>query len=142
LFVPHAARGFVDGDDGAVALSRVLIPVADVPTARAAVSAAAGLARGLGAGAVSFTMLHVGEAGNAPAVALPEAPDWEWRQHARTGDVVGAVVAQVDEDAADLLVLATRGHDSLLDVLRGSTTERIVRGVRCPVLAVPLQGHG
>ena len=35
------------------------------------------------------------------------------------------------------LVLATQGHQDFLDALRGNTTERVVRGARCPVLAVP-----
>ena len=39
--------------------------------------------------------------------------------------------------APDLLVLATQGHQGFLDALRGSTTERVVRGARCPVLAIP-----
>jgi nucleotide-binding universal stress UspA family protein len=34
-------------------------------------------------------------------------------------------------------VLATQGHMDFLDALRGSTTERVLRGAHCPVLAVP-----
>ena len=37
----------------------------------------------------------------------------------------------------DLMVLATQGHIDFLDALRGSTTERVLRGAHCPVLAVP-----
>jgi len=37
----------------------------------------------------------------------------------------------------DLIVMATQGHRDFLDALRGSTTERVLRGVQCPVLAVP-----
>jgi nucleotide-binding universal stress UspA family protein len=38
---------------------------------------------------------------------------------------------------ADLIVMATAGHQGALDALRGSTTERVVRQATCPVLAVP-----
>jgi nucleotide-binding universal stress UspA family protein len=37
----------------------------------------------------------------------------------------------------DLIVLTTQGHMDLLDALRGSTTERVLRGANCAVLAVP-----
>jgi nucleotide-binding universal stress UspA family protein len=33
--------------------------------------------------------------------------------------------------------MSTQGHRDFLDALRGSTTERVLRGVRCAVLAVP-----
>jgi nucleotide-binding universal stress UspA family protein len=39
--------------------------------------------------------------------------------------------------AAELIVMTTRGHRGLADALRGSTTERVMGGARCPVLAVP-----
>jgi nucleotide-binding universal stress UspA family protein len=39
----------------------------------------------------------------------------------------------------DLMVLATQGHIGFLDALRGSTTERVLRGAHCPVLSVPAQ---
>jgi nucleotide-binding universal stress UspA family protein len=35
-------------------------------------------------------------------------------------------------------VMTTEGHDSMLDMLRGSTTERVLRGARCPLLALPV----
>ena len=34
----------------------------------------------------------------------------------------------------DLVVMASRGHDGFLDALRGSTTERVLRQVTCPLL--------
>jgi nucleotide-binding universal stress UspA family protein len=39
--------------------------------------------------------------------------------------------------SADLVVMATKGHDGFLDMLRGSKTERVLRAVRCPIMAVP-----
>ena len=41
------------------------------------------------------------------------------------------------EGAADLIVMATEGHQGFLDAIRGSTTERVLRQAPCPVLAVP-----
>jgi nucleotide-binding universal stress UspA family protein len=50
---------------------------------------------------------------------------------------VDEIVAAADTWAADLIVMATAGHSGVLDALRGSTTERVLRRARCPVLAVP-----
>lgn len=51
---------------------------------------------------------------------------------------VGSVWSQIGETAriekADLIVMSTRGHDSLADRLLGSNTERVVRHAPCPVL--------
>lgn len=38
---------------------------------------------------------------------------------------------------AGLIVMATRGHDGVGDVLFGSHTERVIRESTCPVLSVP-----
>jgi nucleotide-binding universal stress UspA family protein len=39
--------------------------------------------------------------------------------------------------AVDLIVMATAGRHGFLEALQGSTTERVVRQARCPVLAIP-----
>ena len=41
------------------------------------------------------------------------------------------------ELGCDLIVMPTEGHQGILDMLRGSTTERVLRRAPCPVLAVP-----
>lgn len=53
------------------------------------------------------------------------------------GDVVEEILRTREAGPADLLVLTTQGRRGFLDALRGSTTERVVQGTRCPVLAVP-----
>jgi nucleotide-binding universal stress UspA family protein len=53
------------------------------------------------------------------------------------GEVVETILNASDEREADLIVMATRGHDGFVDALRGSTTERVLRGAKCPLLAVP-----
>ena len=47
------------------------------------------------------------------------------------------ILAAGAEFDVDLIVMATKAQDSLLDMLRGSTTERVLRGARCPLLAIP-----
>jgi nucleotide-binding universal stress UspA family protein len=40
--------------------------------------------------------------------------------------------------SADLIIMTTEGHAGVLDALRGSTTERVLRRAPSPVLAVPV----
>jgi nucleotide-binding universal stress UspA family protein len=53
---------------------------------------------------------------------IDEGPVWE------------RITQAAREERADLIVMATRGHDSLSDVLLGSNTDRVVRHAPCPVL--------
>lgn len=53
------------------------------------------------------------------------------------GTLEDAIVAATRARDACLIVMVTRGHDAVGDVLRGSHTERVIRDARCPVLSVP-----
>jgi nucleotide-binding universal stress UspA family protein len=54
------------------------------------------------------------------------------------GKVVDGIRQVVAKIAASLICMATVGRDGIIDVLRGSTTEWVLREVQCPVLAVPI----
>jgi nucleotide-binding universal stress UspA family protein len=134
LFVPQGARGFVGAEDGALRLNNVLVPIAHAPDPAPALEAAYRLLDVLASGA-RIHVLHVGEAAATPPLHLPgPRPHTEL---ARQGPVVETIVSVADEVDADLIVMATAGHQSLLDSLRGSTTERVLRRARRPLLAVP-----
>jgi nucleotide-binding universal stress UspA family protein len=137
LFIPEGCTGFVDPAKGTVNLRRVLIPVALDPAPRRALDAAAALAERLGVEEVAFTFLHVGTTDGQPLLDPPARAGWSYERIVRTGDVVEQVVHAADALRSDLVVMATKGHDGFLDALRGSTTERVLRLVKCPVLAVP-----
>jgi len=51
-----------------------------------------------------------------------------------TGSVWERICKVAGEEHADLIVMATRGHDSLADRVLGSNTQRVVRHAPCPVL--------
>lgn len=53
-----------------------------------------------------------------------------------TGIPSEEVVATALADAADLVIVGTRGNSGLAHVLLGSTAERVIRTAPCPVLAV------
>jgi nucleotide-binding universal stress UspA family protein len=136
LFVPKGAHGFVDAADGSLALRNVLVPVSDDPPADAAIEVARRVVRSIGDGAVPVHLLHVGDA--MPALALPDEPACDFRVASRSGNVVDEIVDAAAECSADLVIMVTKGRDGILDALRGTHTEQVLRRVSCPVLAVPL----
>jgi nucleotide-binding universal stress UspA family protein len=137
LFVPYEGRGFVSLGNGTVALKKILIPVDHDPDPLIAISKAVLIARGLDCVSGEFRLVHVGPSGTAPLVDPPYCAGWSHNMVVRQGGVVEEILKAEREWHPDLLVLATQGHQGFLDALRGSTTERVLRGARCPVLAVP-----
>jgi nucleotide-binding universal stress UspA family protein len=137
LFIPHGVQGFVAQDSGAIHLRRILIPVDHAPRPDAAVQRTRQLSQLLGVDAPALRLLHVGAAEDMPAVRLPAAFAGQVDRTARSGDVVDAILESAREFEADLIVMATAGHQGFLDALRGSTSERVLRHAPCPVLAVP-----
>jgi nucleotide-binding universal stress UspA family protein len=134
LFVPDGVEGFVNGQTGHAQLRNILIPVAHDPDASGAIAAALQLNDILGEDA-RFHLLHVGP----PGSILPHHMDEDRRSNeiVRSGPVVETIVDVADEVQADLVVMATAGHKGILDALRGSTTEAVVRKARRALLAVP-----
>lgn len=137
LLLPHGVQGFVAAEDGRVSLRNILLPVAHNPRPQAAADAAHVLITQLGLTAGTVTLLHVGEAGNAPAIQPPADTQWEWRQLVRQGSVVETILQTADEINADLLIMPTEGRNGFFDALRGSTTERVLQRIACPLLTVP-----
>jgi nucleotide-binding universal stress UspA family protein len=97
---------------------------------------AALLAQGLDSRTGEFRLLHVGNGDKMPLVDLPRA-GWTYKSIHTRGNVVDEILKAAEEWRADLMVLTTQGHLDFLDALRGSTTERVLRGAHCPVLAIP-----
>lgn len=137
LFVPHEGKGFISVEDGSVGLKRILIPIDKEPRPQAAVDAAAGLALALGCGEVFFTLAHVGDARDMPALLAPRHEGWKWDWTVRRGNVVEQILQAETACSADLIALTMRRHQGFLSALRGSTSERILRGAHCPVLTIP-----
>ena len=137
LFVPNHGQGFISPANGAVTLKRILIPVDHTPNAQAAVEEAFFLAEGLGCSDVEIKLLHVGTETGMPTLFLPHHPGYKWDERMLNGDALEAILREAALWQPDLIVLTTQGHRDFLDALRGSTTERVLRGAHCPVLSVP-----
>jgi nucleotide-binding universal stress UspA family protein len=63
-----------------------------------------------------------------------EFPDVRFRAQVDTGAAWDRIVHTAEAESADLIVMATHGHDSLSDRIAGSHTERVLRHAPCPVL--------
>jgi nucleotide-binding universal stress UspA family protein len=135
LFVPETAKGFVSADDGQLRMRRLLMPVDHNPSPRYALGDAIEVLEGLGDESSELTLLHVGK--EMPEIKMPGKVAWKWTHRQASGNVVDAIVSVAESIDADLILMVTAGHQGFLDVLRGSTSERVLRHARCPVLTIP-----
>jgi nucleotide-binding universal stress UspA family protein len=136
LFVPQGTDGFVSARDGRFSMTSILVPIDHQPPPDAAIEFATRTAAAIGRDPVAISLLYVGDS-SPPELDLGDNPAWSWNRVNRSGDVVEQIVATATEVSANLIVMVTAGHDGILDALRGSTTERVLRHAPCPVLAVP-----
>lgn len=137
LLLPANARPLVSAADGSVKLQRVLLPVGMGVDQQPAVDAAVKLARALGVSHCHGTLLHAGTRENLPELDLRQE-GWTWDVEVASAPVLSSIREAAARIRPDAIVMATRGHDEALDVLLGSTTERVLHAVDCPVLAVPV----
>jgi hypothetical protein len=133
LFVPRGCRGIVS-PGGVINLRRILLPVDHKPDPREVVIRATRVAEALGDECVEIELLHVNGT-EFPRFDRPEGNAWAWKEQRREGDVVTVILEAAEE--ADVIVMATEGEHGIIDAMRGSVTERVVRDAPCPVLAVP-----
>jgi nucleotide-binding universal stress UspA family protein len=136
LFVPEGVRGFVSPTDGGLHLRRILLPIDGESSPELALRAAVNAARTMSDEAGCFEILQVGDV-TGPELTLPSDLPWRLEHTRRSGEVVDEILAAAESGPADLVVMTTRGHDELLDLLEGSTTEQVLRRAPCPVLAIP-----
>jgi nucleotide-binding universal stress UspA family protein len=54
-----------------------------------------------------------------------------------TGNIADRIADIATDAGADLIVVGTRGHSAIAELLLGSVTQRLMHVVSCPVLAVP-----
>ncbi len=138
LIVPNDGRGFVDAATGALQLHRVVVPAGSRAEALAGLSAARAFLDLARLAAVELVVVHAWSDGDAHKdFELSDLPVTVSQSRGRLEDVV---VAAANERGAGLIVMVSRGHDGVLDALRGSHTEHVIRDARCPVLSVPI-GH-
>lgn len=137
LFVPGRAAGFVDAESGKITLRRILIPVDHHPSPRAALCYAARVAVASHEEQVELILLRVGPVADWPSWDLPELQSCKVEKVHRKGEVVEEIIGAAGDLGPDLIVMATEGTTGILDALRGSVTEQVLRRAPCALLAVP-----
>jgi len=138
LFVPsEAQRDVVALADGNLTLGNVLIPVDRTPDAGAALEFARRAAMIASDTRATITLLNVGDGQALSSLHAQDGEQWKFARMHREGEPVDEIVAAAELVKADLIVMPTEGRHGVFDALRGSTTERVLRRVRCPLLAVP-----
>ena len=138
LFIPPHGRGFVDPATGELNLKRILVPVDHSPPPAAAIGALREFCSALGV-EPEIHILHIGDtAPPLPPLPPPKPPTHRITIDRHSGNVVDGILQAAAELGANLICMATAGHDGILDAIRGSTTERVLRQAPCPVLAVPI----
>ncbi len=137
LFVPRRVQGFVSIPTGEVHLRNIVVPMAHKPNPQVAVEGLVRLLDALQVAKTHVTFFHAGPESSVPEARIPSRPGWTSEADAWEGDVVDHILRISEDRDADLIVMATKGRDGFLDAIRGTTTERVLRGVRCPLLAVP-----
>ncbi len=135
LVVPITAPGFVEAD-GRLRLNRVLVPVGDDEAMRFGCDRTRWFLELAGAKAGEAVLLHVGK-GTVTTENAPLPNGWTCVRRQVGGNIEDAIVSEAAN--IDLIVMATRGHDSITDALVGSHTERVLHRAPCPVLSVPMK---
>lgn len=140
LFLPIGGRGFVSPDTGDLELRKVLVPVRGEFDMLPVYEVVEQLLDRLDVDEVEIILLHVGKNDDTlDSILTPEGrPGWKVRRVERKGEIAEEIAGFAAENDIDLVAMGTRGQDSLLDIFRGSNTQRVVREATCPVLWVPL----
>ena len=131
LFISPRTRGFVHPVTGKVKLRRVLLPVDHSPAPERAIHAAREFGRVLIGHEPRLELVHIGR-------TEPKIVDVRFVQPhviVRPGyDAVKGILDATGELMPDMICMTTAGHHGLLDALRGSTSQRVLRVAPCPVL--------
>jgi nucleotide-binding universal stress UspA family protein len=137
LVLPIGGRGMVDLSTGLIGLRRVLVPVATDAMADLAMATIVELFEKLGVDDLDIFLLHVGEGDVLESSLFPEREGWRGHRLERSGSVSAAIVEVCSERGVDLVVMPTRGPDSIRDIFLGTNTEKTLQATPCPLLALP-----
>lgn len=140
IALPIGGDGFVDTRSGELKLERVLIPAEDEEAMLPAFTAINDLLDRTGLSDCEIVLLHIGPEDEDLALMVPEtAANRQVSVVQRDGKLEDVIIEMAEELKASMIAMMTRGHDSLLDIARGSHTERVMRRASMPVMVIPIE---
>ena len=137
--VLHLGQPGLVNAEGELQLRRVLVPVGDGEEARDAIQGITKLLDRVGVDDVDLFLLRVGDDEILEYLTLPERDGWRWHRETRQGFVSNVIGEVCKEKDIDLVAMSTRGQDGVVDVFSGTHTQKVIRRVACPVLAIPMK---
>ncbi|MDZ4850585.1 MAG: universal stress protein [Pirellulaceae bacterium] len=138
LFIPKDVDGFVSKADGSIRLKNILIPINRKPCPRESLEFAKRLVDSLQQPNGTVTLLHVGSLDTLPLVEPPEVAGWNWVVQTLPGNPADTILQQAEQLDVDLIVMTTDGPDRFIDKFFGTTSERVLRKSKCPILVLPI----
>lgn len=129
LIVPNDATGFVDPDTGAITLRHLIVPAGSRDEAIRGIGAARWLAELVSLPDVPIEIVHAGSSELSVA-------DLGVTAIHKPGTIESAILATTSGRSNAAIVMVTRGHDGVRDVVAGSRTEHVIRDAHLPVLSV------
>ncbi len=137
LVLPIGGHGIVDPTTGLIGIERVLIPVDSDEASDRALAQVGELLERLEIDNVDIYLLHVGEGDSLESSLCPERSGWRCHRLQREGRLEDVINQVCGEIGIDLVVMPTRGANSVRDVLFGTNTEHTLNKASAPLLVIP-----
>jgi len=139
LYIPKDVDGFISKADGSVGLKKILIPIAGKPYPNESLDFAKRLIESLEQPQGTVTLLHIGTLDTLPLVQPPDIEGWNWDALTLPGNPADRILQQAELMEADLIIMTTDGPDRFIDNFLGTTSERVLRSARCPIVVLPVE---
>ena len=134
LFVQEGGRGFIGAHGGRI--DHVLAPVDQEPDPQLAIDWVAGMTSDWKLNIKKLTALHVGKEAISPPLVLRESVGLAVESTLLSGIPEQEIVSYCEKHHPDLLIMTRAGPERIVEKFLGSTTERVIGEVNCPVLVL------
>ena len=134
LMVPHGSEGLVEENTGRLTLERVLIPISPEVAPARAVKLAGRFVATLNCEKVVARLIYIGEKGDGPAIDVDNTDKMTWEYVSRPGEVLDELNKEVTDFKPDLVVMMSRGRDSVMDTFMPGKLETLTGFANCPIL--------
>ena len=137
LFVPQGSKCFVSPDNGNITVKNILVPIDHKPNCQQSIDTAVAFLHKFGSPNANIHVFHVWEEGAMPDYEISGKINYDSRCKPLTTTVSKDILVESSIIDADVLIMPTQGRHGFLDLLLGTTSEKVLRHAPCPVLSVP-----